>query len=229
VENKMGNAGEGRERSNGRRVLSAFWVPAALVCAGALMGCGIRPDSVSGASTLVSVQRGQGGGIQADQPLIVTPSDRGGAARLASAMAAQLGARVVSPSGVTMDEIERAGLLGLGSGIFDQAHHTALLDLADALTTRPGRKVFIFSTSGVSREFAAGHGVDDPHTSLRERLVARGCEIVGEFNCAGYNDNSFLWIMGGLNRGHPNASDIALAEAFADSLLQGGGTPRVSQ
>jgi hypothetical protein len=53
-------------------------------------------------------------------------------------------------------------------------------------------------------------------------LIAKGCQIVGEFNCTGYNDNSFLFLIGGMNKGHPNADDIARAEAFADSLLQGG-------
>jgi hypothetical protein len=85
-----------------------------------------------------------------------------------------------------------------------------------------GRRVFIFSTSGVSRKNAPGFGADDPHLALRERLVAKGCEIIGEFNCVGYNDNSFLFLVGGMNRGRPNAKDIALAEAFADSLLEGG-------
>ncbi len=87
----------------------------------------------------------------------------------------------------------------------------------------PGRKVFIFSTSGVSREKAPGLNEEDPHKALRERLIAKGCEIVGEYNCVGYNDNSFLFLIGGMNKGHPNAKDIAGAEAFADSLLQGGG------
>ena len=146
----------------------------------------------------------------------------GGAAKLASAMAARLGALVVSPAAVTVEEVQRAGLLGLGSGIFDQAHHKALLDLAEALPPASGRKVFIFSTSGVSREKAPGFHAEDPHKALRDRLIAKGCQIVGEFNCTGYNDNSFLFLIGGMNKGHPNADDIARAEAFADSLLQGG-------
>ncbi len=131
---------------------------------------------------------------------------------------------MTSPAGVTVGDLEKARLLGLGSGIFDQAHHKALLDLAEALPPAPGRKVFIFSTSGVSRHMAPGLHEEDPHKALRERLIARGCEIVGEFNCVGYNDNSLLVLIGGINQGRPNAKDIALAEAFADSLPQGGGT-----
>ena len=57
------------------------------------------------------------------------------------------------------------------------------------------------------------------HRALRERLLARGYEIVGEFNCAGFNTNSFLKYFGGLNKGRPNACDIAEAKAFGHKLL----------
>jgi len=205
------------------KLRSVVHIAAALVMMAALAGCGSRPDSVSGASLQVSSSQKQESAILPGRPVIVTPSERGGAARLASAMAARLGACVVSPAGVTVEELGRASLLGLGSGIFDQAHHKALLELAERLPALPGRKVFIFSTSGVSRQKAPGFGAEDPHKVLRELLNARGCEIVGEFNCVGYNDNSFLFLIGGINRGHPDVKDIALAEAFADSLSQGGG------
>lgn len=201
----------------------AIRIAAALLLSGALLACGTRPDSVSGASMVVAAEPLPRHGVLPGHHVIVTPSDRGGATRLASAMAARLGASVVSPAGVTPGELAAAPLLGFGSGIFDQAHHKALLDLAEAFPPAPGRKAFIFSTSGVSRQIAHGLHVEDPHQALRERLLARGFEIVGEFNCVGYNDNSFLFLIGGMNRGHPNAEDIARVEAFADSLLQGGG------
>jgi hypothetical protein len=196
---------------------------AACLAAGVLLGCWTRPDSIAGASLLVSAASTQGRGILPGRPVIVTPSDRGGAARLAAAMAARLGATVVSPTGVAVGELEKASLLGLGSGIFDQAHHKSLLALADSLPPSAGRKVFLFSTSGVSRRDLPGLHEEDPHKALRDRLIAKGCEIVGEFNCVGYNDNSFLFLFGGMNKGHPDAGDIAQAQSFADSLLQGGG------
>lgn len=198
-------------------------VAAALMMMAALVGCGDRLDSVSGASLQVRAESKQGEVIHPGRPVIVTPSERGGAARLASAMAARLGACVVSPADVTVEELGQASLIGLGSGVFDQAHHKALLELAERVPPLPGRRAFIFSTSGVSRQVAPGLHEEDPHKALRERLTAKGFEIVGEFNCVGYNDNSFLFLVGGINKGHPNAKDLALAEAFADSLLQGGG------
>lgn len=202
-----------------------FTIAAVLIMVSALSGCGTRPDSVSAASLLVSAEPARVSGILPGRPVIITPAERGGAARLAAAIAARLGASVVSPASVTMEEIEGASLIGFGSGIFDQVHHASLLELAEALPSLPGRRVFIFSTSGISRETAMAPDLheDDPHKALRERLTAKGCEIVGEFNCVGYNDNSFLFLFGGINKGHPDANDIGRAEVFSDSLLQGGG------
>lgn len=199
----------------------AMRIATVVLAATAVSGCSGRPDSISGASLLVCTQPAQGRGTAARQPLIVTPSDRGGAARLAGTMAARLHATVVSPAGLTVDDLDHASLLGLGSGIFDQAHHKALLELAETLRPISGRRVFIFSTSGVSRDHLPGLHEEDPHKALRDRLVAKGCKIVGEYNCVGFNDNSFLFLFGGMNKGHPDPKDLALAQAFADALLQG--------
>ncbi len=213
-----------RNRAGGMRLRAAALMAAVLLVAAVLLGCGTRPDSISGASLQVAANTAPRGGIPAGRPLIVNPSEHGGAARLAAAMAARLQASVVSPANVTTEEIEKANLVGFGSGIFDPAHHKALLDLAERLPPSPGKRVFLFSTSGVASEVAQGLHEDDPHKALRDRLVAKGCRIVGEYNCVGFNDNSFLFLFGGINRGHPDARDIALAEGFADSLLEGNGS-----
>jgi hypothetical protein len=62
--------------------------------------------------------------------------------------------------------------------------------------------------------------IDDPHTSLREKLLSKGYIIVDEFNCAGFNTNSFLKFIGGMNKGRPNAKDLKHAEEFAQNLKQ---------
>jgi hypothetical protein len=91
------------------------------------------------------------------------------------------------------------------------------LELVDRLPFLSDKKTFIFSTSGVSRNSLPER--DDPHTSLREKLIAKGYSIAGEFNCVGFNDNSFLKIFGGMNKGRPNDDDLRQAEEFAMDLL----------
>ena len=58
------------------------------------------------------------------------------------------------------------------------------------------------------------------HSSLREKLQSKGYIIVDEFQCKGFNTNSFMKFFGGMNKGRPNAEDFEHAEEFARSLKQ---------
>jgi flavodoxin len=141
--------------------------------------------------------------------------------KIAKEIASVLDARIVNPQHISVDNIAAYKLIGFGSGIYDQKHHKMLLDLVDTLTFVEGKKVFIFSTSGVSRETAITNSIEDPHTALREKLKSKGCIVVDEFNCPGWNTNGFLLkLFGGINRGRPNAEDLNNARIFAGKLKQ---------
>jgi flavodoxin len=56
------------------------------------------------------------------------------------------------------------------------------------------------------------------HLALREKLQSKGYLIVDEFQCKGFNTNSFLKYFGGINKGRPNNEDLNYAEAFAEKL-----------
>ena len=62
--------------------------------------------------------------------------------------------------------------------------------------------------------------VANDHSTLREKLQSKGYVIVDEFACRGFNTNSFLRYLGGMNKGRPNAEDLKHAEEFAQNLLQ---------
>lgn len=62
--------------------------------------------------------------------------------------------------------------------------------------------------------------VADDHWQLREKLQSKGYIIVDEFVCKGFNINSFLKHVGGMNIGRPNAGDLKHAEEFAQKLKQ---------
>ncbi|MFW9810082.1 MAG: flavodoxin family protein [Candidatus Thorarchaeota archaeon] len=129
--------------------------------------------------------------------------------KVADVFASVLNSQVASPQEIDPDELQEYSLIGFGSGIYDEKHHRSLLGLADRLTEVTGNKAFIFSTSGVTFDAARFH------TPLREKLQAKGYRIVGEFNCHGFNTNSFLKYFGGMNKGRPNAEDLKNAEEFA--------------
>ncbi|MGY5865803.1 MAG: flavodoxin family protein [Candidatus Thorarchaeota archaeon] len=136
--------------------------------------------------------------------------------KIAKVFARVLDAQIRRPRETSPEEIQEYSLVGFGSGIYGEKHHRTLLDLADRLPQVTEKKAFIFSTSAIMGE----DKVAKDHSTLREKLVSKGYAIVDEFACKGFNTNSFLKYVGGMNKGRPNAEDFKHAEEFAQNLIQ---------
>jgi flavodoxin len=146
--------------------------------------------------------------------------------KIAKSIVKVLGAEIKKPQELNPADLQKYGLIGFGSGMYDGKHHKSLLELVDKFSQVTGRKAFIFSTCGIPGVFAktiSSQGEDmaaEQHLELREKLKSKGYEIVGEFCCPGFNTNSFLKWFGGINKGRPNAQDLKSAEMFACKLKQ---------
>jgi flavodoxin len=143
--------------------------------------------------------------------IVCTSPHHGNTRRIAEAIAATLGADLFTPEQALVASLASYDLVGFGSGIYFGRHHRTLRQLIDAAPALP-RAAFLFSTAGLpwlSRLF---------HRSLRRRLERRGCRIVGEFCCPGWDTVGPLVLIGGLNRRRPNERDIEFAKEFAQSL-----------
>lgn len=140
-------------------------------------------------------------------------------AKIANAIAKVLNAPVKSPSEVTIKELAAYDMIGFGSGIYSQKHHPSILKFIDQIPAEIRKNSFIFSTSGISRQFAVKNSIDDPHKVIRDLLQKKNWEIKGDYNCAGWNTNSFLKFFGGLNRGKPDEKDLMDAERFGRDLI----------
>ncbi len=134
--------------------------------------------------------------------------------KIAGVIGRALDAQIKTPGQIDPEALRGYDLLGFGSGIDSDKHYRPLLDFADRLPQLVGKNAFIFSTSGVTGEEKR---VKD-HSALREKLEGKGCRIVGEFQCRGFNTNSFLGFFGGMNKGRPNADDLRHAEKFAKNV-----------
>lgn len=141
--------------------------------------------------------------------------------KVARAFAKVLDARLTTPQQADPGELGDFGLIGFGSGIDSGRHYRELLDFADRLPRADGKRAFIFSTSAIM----GADKVRKDHAALREKLQSKGYVIVDEFACRGYNTNSFLKYIGGMNRGRPNAEDLENAENFARGLMRSSGGP----
>jgi len=136
--------------------------------------------------------------------------------KIAETFAKILDAQIKTPQQTSPAELQTYDLVGFGAGIDSGKHYKQLLDFADQLPNAEGKKAFIFSTSGVSNL----RYKTKIHKTLREKLEAKGYLILDDFNCHGFNTNSFLKHIGGMNKGRPNEEDLKEAEEFAQKLKQ---------
>jgi flavodoxin len=107
-------------------------------------------------------------------------------------------------------------LVGFGSGIYSDQHHPSMIEFVDSLPPMSGKKAFIFSTAGMSNE---GKTATD-HSPIRDKLESKGYTVVAEYQCVGFNTNSFLKYFGGMNKGRPNANDLKKAEEIATKIKE---------
>lgn len=134
--------------------------------------------------------------------------------KVAKSIAETLDAEIKWPEQIKPEELQEYDLLGFGSGIYSAKHDESLLKLANDLPEVNNKNVFLFSTAGITGKSKAFKD----HATLREKLESKGYIIVDEFQCKGFNTNSFLRLFGGMNKGRPNVRDLKNAENFASKI-----------
>jgi flavodoxin len=146
--------------------------------------------------------------------LIVISIHHNNTVKIGHAIAQVLDAQLKKPQDINPEELQEFDLLGFGSGIYGAKHHKALFNLADKLPQVSNKKAFIFSTAALTNKDKTAQD----HRWLRDKLESKGYDIVDEFQCKGFNTNSFMKYFGGMNKGRPNAEDLKHAEEFAQTL-----------
>ena len=148
--------------------------------------------------------------------LIVFSYHHNNTQKLANVIAEVLDAKILTSREINPEELQKYDLVGFGSGIYGAKHHKSLLDFADMLPQVTDKKAFIFSTAALTGE----KKLTKDHSTLREKLQSKGYVNVDDFQCKGFNTNSFMKYLGGMNKGRPNAEDFQHAEEFAELLKQ---------
>jgi len=142
----------------------------------------------------------------------------GNTEKVAKTMANTLDATLLDVKQANASMLEQYDLIGFGSGIYFGRHHESLLDFVDRVPMLKNKKAFIFSTSGL-RKLWFIHDFDKP---LKERLQRKGCDVIGEFSCRGLDTYRATKLVGGINKGRPDAKDLKQAEDFASGLKNYG-------
>ncbi|KXB00948.1 hypothetical protein AKJ41_03300 [candidate division MSBL1 archaeon SCGC-AAA259O05] len=149
--------------------------------------------------------------------LIVCKSyHHGNTRKVAETIGEVLNAEIVKPGEKPSSSIRDYDLLGLGSGIYWARFHGDIFDSVENLPEVEGKKAFIFSTSGMRKvPIINGFG-----GGIKDKLLEKGFEIIGEFSCRGYDTFFLFKLVGGIQKGRPNEEDLRGAKKFAERMSE---------
>ena len=148
--------------------------------------------------------------------LIVCVSvSNGNTRRVANRIAEVLDADVVEPEEVDVEALRGYDLVGFGSGIYFMAVHPRLWKLVRQLPRGEGTRAFTFFTSGARELPFLGYS-----RLIRHRLASKGFDVLDSFSCRGLDTVGPLRLVGGVNKGRPNSSDLERAAVFATRLRE---------
>ena len=138
----------------------------------------------------------------------------GNTRKVAEAMAAAGDVTLLDVRAAPTADLTGYDCVGLASGIYGFEVHKALVDFARA-SLPAGKPVFFVTTCGAAK----GAGTK----ALAAVAAEKGCPVLGEFGCKGFDTFGPFKLVGGIAKGHPDAQDLADARAFYLSIAASAG------
>lgn len=115
---------------------------------------------------------------------------------------------VTTRQSVSWDEYD---CIGFASGIYGFEFQKAVTEYARQYLPK-GKPVFFVYTYGGAK----GTGAKAVEDVAREK----GCPVLGEFSCKGYDTFGPFKLMGGIAKGHPDVQDLENARSFYQTLKE---------
>lgn len=131
--------------------------------------------------------------------------------KLVEAIANKYEVDTVNALEIKEKDLSEYGVIGFASGIDFGKFYQDVEDFAKN-NLPECKKVFFLYTCAMDREGFTN--------SIREVCESKNCEIMGEYGCKGYNTYGPWKMIGGMNKSHPNKSEIQSAIEFYDTLIK---------
>lgn len=108
-----------------------------------------------------------------------------------------------------LPELSGFDRIGLASGIAYGRFYPKMLKLMEDFLPE-GKQVFFLYTCGTKQP---------TYTRAAAKLAAaKGCEVLGEYGCLGFDTYGPFRLLSGIAKGHPDAEEIAGAVRFYEAL-----------
>lgn len=133
----------------------------------------------------------------------------GNTLKVLQAMAAEGSMDLIDVTTRQAVRLEGYDCIGFASGIYAFAFQKSVVEFARQYLPQ-GKPVFFVYTYGGAK----GRGAKAVKTVAAEK----GCRVLGEFSCRGFDTFGPFKLVGGIAKGHPNTRDLEKARLFYRNL-----------
>jgi flavodoxin len=142
--------------------------------------------------------------------IVFESSHHGNTKKLIDAIAAKHEVTLIDTQAVQSAELNQYDLIGFAAGIAFGNFYESVVNFASNYLPSNKKVFFIYSCGANDKDFSS---------ELRKLAEARGCTSLGTYSCLGYDTYGPLEAMGGLNKDHPDTSEIQGAVDFFESII----------
>lgn len=143
--------------------------------------------------------------------VVYASSHHGNTEKLVNAISQKFHFTRIDAAKLSYVDLSSYDLIGFASGIDFGKFYTSVEQFLK--NNLPENKpIFFLYTCAMVRDGFTG--------TIREEAEKKGAIILGEYGCRGFNTYGPWKLIGGMNKGHPNAEDLAAAVAFYESLIE---------
>ena len=129
----------------------------------------------------------------------------GNTLKILEAMAQEGEVELIDVTAQQTAQLEKYDCIGFASGIYGFEFQKAVVEFARQYLPVGKPVFFVYTYGGVK-----GTG----SKAVAEIANAKGCSILGEFSCKGYDTFGPFKIVGGIAKGHPDTQDLDNARRF---------------
>lgn len=143
--------------------------------------------------------------------LIVESKHLGNTLKIAQSMAEVAPITITDTTKASDYDLNDFDIIGFGSGIYMGKHDKRILKFAENLSDEKAY-TFVISTSG-------GADFEPNNKALVNILKEKNKIALGTFGCRALDKFTFLKLIGGVNKGHPDQNDIKNAQDFIQNII----------
>lgn len=133
----------------------------------------------------------------------------GNTKKLLDAISQQHEVTLIDATQTANPDLKEFDRVGFASGIYYSKFHKSVLNVAKE-NLPEGKDVFFLYTYGAEK---AGYT-----SAITDAVLPHKAHILGEFGCFGFNTFGPFKLIGGIAKGHPDASEIQKAIHFYEEL-----------